>query len=321
MDGYETAVSLLPQEYHAPLLLLREATRCRVQEIRLRAGQAVALGLGGEEWYVTAAGGLTTARTEGILCDAARLQQTAERLYQYSAYAHKEELSRGFITAKGCRVGIAGTAVVENGHVRGYRALTALCIRVARAHNGCAASLVPLLCDGGAHSALLCGEPASGKTCMLRDLALSFAKRRLPVTVVDERGELSACGELHGCDVLCYAPKAAGLLQAVRCLAPRAVLLDELGDGDELEAVSEGALRGVPTIATVHCRTPHELWRREGMRAALERGVFEYVIVLKGRAAAGQIACVLRTEDWLYEMARGGAVVNNGTGSRVFGTA
>lgn len=310
MNGYTTAVSLLPHTLQIPLLAVDIAVNLRVQEIRLRSGQAVSLGFDGKEWFVANGGVITERREQGIVCDEALLKQTIERILEYSVYAHQEELRRGFVTAGGCRIGIAGTAVIERGTVTGYRALNALCIRVAREHKGCAESLVPTLCENGVHSALICSEPAGGKTSVLRDLAVQFASRRLPVTVVDERGELSGVASLAGCDVLRYTPKAVAIEQAIRCLAPRAVLLDELGDADELAAVCDGFLRGVPTISTVHACTLTELYKRNALRDMLKRGVFEYVIQLCGRHDPGRVAQVLRTEDWLRERdwSDGGAV-------------
>lgn len=312
MEGYIAAVSLLPRELQAPLLSLSETVGVRVQEIRLRAGQTVSLGLGGEEWFVTAKGEIAANRAYGVVCSEALLRQTTDRLLQYSVYAHREELRRGFVTVGGCRVGIAGTALLENGVLLGYRVIDALCIRVKREHGGCAEALLPFLCNDDVHSALICSEPAGGKTSILQDLAVQLARRRLPITVIDERGELSGGTALVGCDVLRYTPKSVGIEQAVRCLAPRAVLLDELGDATELAAVYDGFLRGVPTIATVHARSLHELHCRDGLRNMLERGVFEYLIQLHGRRSPGKIARVLRTEEWLRESTRSNSTVTGG---------
>lgn len=316
MNGYITAVSLLPDELQEPLLLLDEAVGGCVQEIRLRSGQAVSLGFDGQEWFVTVSGGVTAQRACGIMCSEAQLRQTADRLLEYSVYAHREELRRGFVTVSGCRVGISGTAVLDDGAVTGYRTINGLCIRVKREHDGCAETLMPFLCDDNVHSALICSEPAGGKTSVLRDLAVQLACRRLPITVIDERGELSGGKPLVGSDVLCYTPKAVGVEQAVRCLAPRAILLDELGDTNELSAVYDGFLRGVPTVATVHARSFEELCRRDGMRDMLERGVFEYLIQLHGRQAPGKILRVLRTEEWLHENVRNRCTIGDGSWCR-----
>lgn len=56
----------------------------------------------------------------------------------YSVYSHQSDLVNGFITLKGgCRVGICGTAVIQNGAVTAIRELTSVNIRVAREIKGC----------------------------------------------------------------------------------------------------------------------------------------------------------------------------------------
>lgn len=298
MDGYWRALQLLPPVLKGPLSAISEPER--VQDIHLRSGQAVSVGCGAEEWFVNADGTLSADNAAAITCDDVSLQQTVARVMQYSTYSHREELRYGFVTAEGCRVGIAGTAIVEKGVIVGYRSLRSLCLRVAREHRGCAASLAKILLDGDVHSALICSEPAGGKTGMLRDLVREAARRRLSTAVVDERSEVSGLLPLEGCDVLCGTPKPQGIEQAVRCLSPRIVLLDELGDDAELRAVQDAAVRGVPTIATVHARTTDELRRRASLMFLLKNGVFDYTVLLCGRHAPGMVASVQRTEEWIY---------------------
>lgn len=318
MVGYRNAVSLLPPALQTPLLRVPETVASRVQEIRLRAGQPVSLGIGGVLRYVTVYGSAAEDARSALLCDDAWILQTIERITHHSVYAYHDTLRDGYVTANGCRVGLAGTAVTEEGRIRGYREWTALCIRVARRHDGCADSLLPYLYDrNGVHSALLCGEPSCGKTSLLRDLALQLAARRLAVSVVDERGEIAESGMLSGCDILSGTPKTVGVEQAVRCLAPRVVLLDELGDATEWRAVSDAAHRGVPTIATMHARSPRELLVRDGVPALLKGGLFEYLIVLDGRERPGTIQTVLKTEVWLREMVRSVSGDTDGGGDRI----
>lgn len=302
MQGYIATVMLFPQELQQVLSNVSPEIQARVQEIRLRAGQAVSLSFGGTEHYITPQGRITEDSGTGVMCTQTWLEQTVDTICEGSLYAHQEELRRGFVTAaNGCRVGVAGTALTENESIMGYRAVDALCVRVAREHPLCAEPLASILFDGRVHSLLLCGEPASGKTSLLRDIVRVLCRNRVSVAVVDERGELSGNGCLKGCDVLRFSPKAQGVEQAIRCLAPQAVVFDELGDETEWRAVSEGLLRGVPAIASVHCRYPEELLSRAGAKEALQRGIFEYAAVLTGRQTPGQLDGVYRTEVWLRE--------------------
>ncbi len=308
-DGWEALVALLPCELSEAVRRLPRSVTERVQELRLRAGQAVAVGVRGEECYVTAAGVLTAQADAAIRCRAEWLHSVVDRVCEHSVYAHQEELKRGFLPApRGCRIGIAGTAIVENGVVVGYRGITSLCMRVAREHRGCAGALAQVLCRNGVAGALIGGEPSSGKTAILRDLLREFTARRLSVAVVDERSELTGGGAL-GCDILRGAPKAVGIEQAIRCLSPRVVVFDELGGADEISAVRQALYCGVPIVASVHCREMRELLQREGLYDALRGGAFPYTVQLRGAAAPGEIAAIVRTEEWLDEMVGGGAGV------------
>ena len=59
--------------------------------------------------------------------------QTLERLCENSIYAYKNQICEGFLTVKGGhRVGITGTAVVENGKTINLKYVTSLNFRIAR---------------------------------------------------------------------------------------------------------------------------------------------------------------------------------------------
>lgn len=309
--------SLLPDAVYQAWQCLPPATREAVQEIRLRAGQAVTVGVRGEEWALTADGTLTEQAGGALHCTAAWLRELVDRACEYSVYAHGEELRQGFLPAPaGCRLGVAGTAVHEAGRVTGYRHITSVCLRVAREHRGCAVPLAQWLCAQGITGTLICGEPSSGKTSLLRDLAYQLAARRLSVAVVDERGELSGMAPLRGCDVLCGTPKAVGIEQAVRCLSPRVVVVDELGGETETAAVLAALTCGVPVIASAHGRCLEELLTRPGLQAALIGGAFSCVVQLRGCSAPGEIARMITTKEWLHEADGLAADCDNGWGMR-----
>lgn len=312
-NEWECVLALLPEEARRLIGRLPEESAKDVQELRLRAGQAVSVGIRGRERFVTADGRFTEAAGGALHCRNEWIRQTVDRLCEQSMYAHQDELRRGFLPSpSGCRIGIAGTAVTEGGRIVGYRDITSLCVRIAREHRGCAAEIAATLCADGVQGALVCGEPSCGKTTLLRDLVREFVSRRLSVTVVDERGELAPMAQ--GCDVLRGAPKSQGIEQAIRCLSPQVVMFDELGI-DEMDEVRRAAACGVPIVASVHCHHPRELLLREGLPILLKNGVFPFLAVLSGRAAPGEIKSVIRTEEWLREMDRDGTAVCGGDGA------
>ena len=312
MNEYAQAVMGLPAPLREVLQKVPREIGDRVQEICLRLEAPVMLSTPQGEWFVTREGRVTPRATEDTLfCTRTQLSDAFQILCDFSVHTHQQELRQGYLAVRGgCRAGVAGTAVVENDRIQSVRSITSLCLRVARRHDGCARELARSLVHSAAggkasmlYSTLICGEPASGKTSLLRDLARGLSSgdygeiRR--VAVVDERGELSGAGELPLCDVLRGCPKAEGIQQAVRCLSPEVVLFDELGSREETQAVLAGLNAGAAAIATAHCRDIGSLLRRPQIRMALEEGAFEKVVLLQGRRHPGETARILSADDVL----------------------
>lgn len=75
------------------------------------------------------------------------------------------EPAAGLCDASGrARIGVCGSAVVKNGELAGYQALSSLCIRFARDVRMDSARLLPNLTD----SCLILGAPGAGKTTRWR---------------------------------------------------------------------------------------------------------------------------------------------------------
>lgn len=302
-QGFEKAIGYLPKELQEVLSKLPTQVKDRVQEIRIRLHAPLMISASDGEWMITKQGTTTQSAENTVCCGPAMLEDCFLTLCEYSVHTHQQELRAGFVTTpNGCRAGIAGTAVVENGMVQSMRNITSICLRVSRSHEGCASALASSLFDGSRlYSALLCGEPSSGKSSLLRDLArqLSTGSRgkRFRTAVVDERGELSGDGSLGYCDVLKHCPKAAGIQRAVRCLAPDVVIFDEMGTASEVEAVLEGLNTGVAAIASAHCRDKESLLRRPALVSALASGAFDRVVFLEGRRYPGTIAKIMEAGD------------------------
>ena len=291
MTPWEDLYPYLPERMVSAMKGLTYTQWRDVREIRLRQEEPLV--------FVTACGvrylgpmGLTALRQTGVLrCGRQELAACVARLCQESVYAYQEQLRQGFLSlAGGIRVGVTGRAMLR-GTVVGVEDITGLCIRLPGRHRGCGIHLLPYIADeSGLHSTLLVGEPCSGKTTLLRDVAAGMAAQGYRVTVVDERGELAGVDGLAGCDVLTGYPKAMGTLQAVRCLSPQVVVFDELGDVEEVEAVTACANAGVAVVASLHGRTPWEAEHRPAARMLVRGGVFERWLFLVGRDHPGQVA-------------------------------
>ena len=210
----------------------------------------------------------------------------------------ERELSRGFFTLRGGhRVGVAGIAHWSGDVQDGWRTVTSLNIRVARARSR---PMPPAVEELAARSAnwLVAGPPGSGKTTLLRDVARALSRRGMRVAVVDERCELFPCSgkgfalpvPLH-CDVLSDVPKAEGILGAVRSLGPQYILCDELGGEADLAAVAQGLACGVRFVVSVHGECGEDLVRRCGPLWGM--GGFVRAVFLQGQEAPGQVRQVV----------------------------
>ncbi len=287
MEGLEQAMAVLPEQLKDALARVAPEARERAQDIRLRRGAPPLL--------IMPNGRLTLSAAD---CTDDFLADTFEYLCEYSVYAHENEIRQGYICTKsGCRAGIAGTAVVKEGHITAMRDVTSICIRIRRNHPGSADAIVKVIAEGALQGVIICGEPSSGKSSLLRDLVISLAgKRQRQIAVVDERGELFPRAFAYG-DVLTGYPKAAGVEQALRTLAPEGIAFDEMGNDAELATVLQCLNSGVAAFTTLHIQNQQQLLTRPIAQAALKSGAFPWVVLLKGRRFPGEIARIARAEE------------------------
>lgn len=298
--GLDRVLRWLPAAWGQAVERLPTEIRQSVQEMRIRVRAPLTLsGPTGEIPLYDRSGRL-------MLCSPSDMEEMVYRLCDRSVYAHQQEMREGYIsTCDGLRVGIAGTAVCQDGTVTAIRDVTSLCIRIPRMHDGCAQGLLRyLLADDRANGLLICAEPSGGKSSLLRDIARLLAERGKRVSVVDARGELSLGGCLKRCDVLYRYPPSVGLLQAVRVLAPEFVVTDELGDRRQTDALLQNVYGGVAVVASVHAADLQQLRARTEVWNAVCNGAFRYIAFLQGRQFPGQVRRIAAYEEWLREMDR-----------------
>jgi stage III sporulation protein AA len=226
------------------------------------------------------------------------------KLSQFSIYMMEEELKKGYVTIEGGhRVGLAGKVVTDNGAVKLIRDVTSFNIRVAREKRGIAAPLVPYLYNGKWLNTIILGPPQTGKTTMIRDIARLVStgveqKSIMPakVGVIDERSEIAGC--VNGVpqhtfgprlDVLDACPKAEGMMMMIRSMSPDVLVVDEIGRQEDCDAVLEAIHAGVGLIMTVHGYSPEDLRKRPSLKALLDTGSFERIVVLSNKKGPGTI--------------------------------
>lgn len=221
-----------------------------------------------------------------------------ERLCNNSIYAYKNQICEGFITVKGGhRVGITGTAVVENKKIINVKYITSLNFRIAREVLGCSLKILDKIVDfktGSVNNTLIVSPPGKGKTTMLRDVirnisngVLEFNFRGKTCGVVDERGEIAAMyrGQPQNdiglrTDVIENVSKAKGMKMLIRSMAPEVIACDEIGSKEDVEAIKEATISGVKGIFTMHGSSLEEIKLNKDINELIENKQIEKIIFL-----------------------------------------
>ena len=279
-ERYRQACGFLPTSLRQAALAVSGAEQAAAEELRLRRAL-----------YLTTPSG--ERKIPGARVEPQDLEHVLDTVTGYSRYTAAATIPQGFLTAQGgFRVGLCGTAIMENGVVKGFRDLSSLSIRIPREQTGLADQVMPSLWrEGRFLSTLIISPPGGGKTTLLRDLVRSLSDDRgLRVSLVDERGALAAVYQgrpqllvgLHT-DVMDACPKAAAIPALLRAMNPQVIAVDEVALQRDVEAMERAANAGAALLATVHGESVQELWRKPLFAGLLELGVFRRAVVILRR--------------------------------------
>lgn len=281
----------LPQEL---VKLITKHNLDKIEEIRIRCGKKVTLNMGNIEIVLK------------YVVNEIELVRIMQNMCNNSIYAYQNQISNGYITLPGGnRVGISGNVVCNDGKVSNMSHIYSLNIRIAHQIEGASDEIIGYILDTKNNiifNTLIVSPPGCGKTTVIRDIAKKISSgipeinfRGIDICIVDERGEIAALGKGISyndvgdrSDVLDNIPKTIGIRMAVRSLAPKVIIADEIGNMDDAEIVNYAVCSGVRCLFTAHGSTMDDLLKNRELNKLINMKLFNKIIFLdeqiKGRA-------------------------------------
>lgn len=273
------------------LMKIPDKIKNNIQEICIRINSSIIIFTQNKSYFVGKNGEITPEDPKNLLISQNDILETMKILCNFSIYSYQNQIKEGFITLKGGhRVGISGTAVINNNEIINISDISSINFRISREVLGCSDRIFDKfgLDIGGT---LIIGPPSSGKTTILRDMArrlsTSFeADKLIKVSIIDERREIAASyqgvpqRDIGFSDVLSGFPKAEGIIRAIRTLSPKIIICDEIGGVEDAEAIKKSLNSGVGIIASIHAKSTDEMANSFRIKNILSSGAIKRAVLL-----------------------------------------
>lgn len=305
---FDNVLSFMCEKIRESIKNIPDDVKLTAMEIRIRVNQGICIICPNKTYFLMSDGKISESLSENLLMAGKQdLNDCFKAMCNYSVYSFQDQIKNGFITFKGGnRIGICGTAVLNEGKISHIKNITSLNIRIAKEIKGCAKKIFENIKNDNSGT-LIAGPPACGKTTILRDLARimsTYPSNCFTKTViVDERSEIAAVFEgvpqldIGLSDILTGFPKGEGVLEAIRCLSPDVIICDEIGSAEDAAAIIQSLNAGVRIIASIHASNSDELLNRPQARKILKSGAFEKIIFLNDSSLPETIFNICKVSD------------------------
>lgn len=275
-----------------------------VQEIRIRVGSQIIVKTNKKDdiiinYFVT---------REDIL-------EIMQVICNNSIYSYQNEIANGYITIKGGhRVGVTGDVVLENNKVINIKYISSLNFRIAKQILDCSNNILKYVInleENTVFHTLIVSPPGAGKTTILKDLVRKISDgipeigfKGIDVSLIDERGEISAM--YNGVpqnkigirtDVLENVSKPIGIKMAVRSMAPKVIVADEIGNYNDIEAINYAVCSGVKGIFTAHSLSYETMMLNKELNKLINMKIIERIIFLDSKTKGKIKNVYLLAED------------------------
>lgn len=295
MNNLDQILNKLPENVRGPIKDLPENILSSLEEIRIKAGSDIRVLSKNQE--------IVVALKRNALITREDLDTILNNLLDYSYYAYEEELAKGYITIEGGhRVGVCGRAVLDKGKISLLKEISSLNLRRSREIIGVADRVIPQIVDketGMLKNTLIVSPPKCGKTTLLRDIIRVLSYKGFKIGLCDERSEIA--GTYLGrpsydlgprTDVMDGCPKAEGMIMLIRAMSPDAVVTDEIGKKEDVDAIETAICAGVSILTTIHGSCYDDLIA-SNIGPLVSRGIFSRLIFLTNDPRTGTISEVI----------------------------
>ena len=255
-----------------------------IEEIRIRNSKPIILKLNNSEKIIN-----YIVQTEDVL-------KILQSICENSIYSYQNQICEGFITIKGGhRIGITGSAVIENNKVKNINYISNLNFRIARQIIGCSNNIIKKIInqeENTIYNTLIVSPPGAGKTTLLRDIIRNLSNGTEEITgknigVVDERGEIAAMykgipqNDLGiRTDIIENIKKSIGMKMLIRSMAPEIIVADEIGSKEDVQEINYAVCSGIKGIFTAHGNSLEDLKLNPAIAELIEKNIFEKLVFL-----------------------------------------
>lgn len=255
-----------------------------IEEIRIRNSKPIILKLNNSEKIIN-----YIVQTEDVL-------KILQSICENSIYSYQNQICEGFITIKGGhRIGITGSAVIENNQVKNINYISNLNFRIARQIIGCSNNIIKEIInqeENTIYNTLIVSPPGAGKTTLLRDIIRNLSNGTEEITgknigVVDERGEIAAMykgipqNDLGiRTDIIENIKKSVGMKMLIRSMAPEIIVADEIGSKEDVQEINYAVCSGIKGIFTAHGNSLEDLKLNPAIAELIDKNIFEKLVFL-----------------------------------------
>lgn len=286
----------------------------RINEVRVRRNREVIVVIKNTSYFIDYNGDIYDyPSNHSVFVNSEDFDEIFMNICDYSIYNNMDNLKKGFVTLPdGSRVGVAGSAVIDDSKVISVKDITSLNFRISKQITGCADELLNFLYVNAFPSIIIAGRPNSGKTTLLRDIARGlgggFNNKYTKIAVIDERNEIAGKknGEISmnlGCntDVLSSYSKADGIEIATRTLSPEMIICDEISTIQEVESILYSFSSGISFALSVHISSRQDLLNKPIINILLKTKQFSYIVLLNEYTYKPEI---IEAEEIYHEICR-----------------